>query len=99
MADAAPSAKVIPIGTIEERAALVRAYLASKEPTLKITNMREAMSYGDAWRREAERMELLYIIATIHCKSSDTLLAIAEEECARLKALNVNPDGRDKERK
>ena len=97
MADAAPSAKVIPIGTIEERAALVRAYLASKEPTLKITNMREAMSYGDAWRREAERMEMLLMVATIQWKSSETLRAIAEEEVARLKALNVNPDGTAKE--
>jgi len=91
VADAAkPNAKVIPIATAQDRAAVVRAFLAKHEASgavLKITNTREALSYGDQWRRQAERMEALLILTTAQRDAADLLLRLCEEERDHLKAL------------
>ena len=48
---------VIPFNTYQDRARVVAAYLHKQEPLLKIRTVREALSYGDAWREYAMRME------------------------------------------
>ena len=70
----------------EKRAARVYDFLARKEATLKITTVREALSYGDAWQAYAHRMEAMLALATAQRDASDLLLRIAEEELARYRS-------------
>ncbi len=89
MTGASQGAKVIsfPTGTVEERAALVRAYLAKQEPLLKVTSIRDALKYGDGWQSYAMRLETMLALATAQWESSETLLRLCEEECERLRGL------------
>lgn len=87
MQDDPQGAKVIPIGTVRERALAVQAYLRATEPLLNISTVREALSYGDQWRRHAERIEAILALVTAQKDAANLLLALAEEERDRLKAL------------
>ena len=78
---------VIPLHTYQDRARVVAAYTAKQEPLLKITTVREALSYGDAWQRQANSMEVALILATAQRDASDLLLRIAEAEVERLRTL------------
>ncbi len=82
-------AKVVafPTKTVEERAAIVRAYLAKQEPLLKITSIRDALKYGDGWQSYALRLEPMLALANAQWESSETLLRLCEEECERLRGL------------
>ena len=53
--------------------------------TLRIVTVREALSYGDQWQREAHRMEAMLALATAQRDASDLLLRMAEEELAKYK--------------
>ena len=72
----------------EKRAARVYDFLARKEATLKITTVREALSYGDQWRTYAHRMEALLALATAQRDAAETLLRLAEAELAKLRGKN-----------
>ena len=82
------TAQVIELRTLktpEERAAVVRAHLAKTEPMLKISTLKDALSYGDQWRLYAYRIEMQLACAQIYLKTSDTLLEFAKAELIRLK--------------
>ena len=91
MAEAAKAGNVIPfpagLQTVEQRAALVRAYLASKEPKIEIRTVPQAVALLDQWQAHAERMEALHALATIRAEMSELLLADALAECERLRGL------------
>ena len=78
------SDNVVPL---DKRAAMVRGYLAKKDDFLKISNMREALAYGDTWQAQARRMEAMLTLATAQRDAADLLLQIAEEELARMRKL------------
>ena len=73
MADAAPSAKVIPFPAQPER--------------IRIATIQQAIAWGDAWQRHAERMEMLYDCACIQRDIYEALLKIAETELERLRKI------------
>lgn len=91
MAEAAKASNVInfPEGlrTVEQRAALVRAYLASQEPMITISTLPQAMALLDQWQAHAERMEALHALATIRAEMSAALLADALAELERVRGL------------
>lgn len=68
---------------------MVRAYLASLEPQVTIRSIEGAMRWGDSWRAHAQRLEVLLLIATAQRDASETLLRLAEEELARLRAITA----------
>ena len=86
MAEAESAGRTIP-ASFTGRANVVRLYLAKEQPPLKITTIREALSYGDAWQYQANRMEGALILATAQRDASDLLLRIAEDEVERLRQL------------
>jgi len=59
-------------------------------PRREIITRRDALRYGAEWRHQANCMEAALLLATAQRDASDLLLAIAEEELERLRALLGN---------
>lgn len=50
---------------------------------IAIRSRSDALNYGDAWRRYAQRMEMLYELAAIRADMSEALLRDAQAELKR----------------
>ena len=85
------SAEIVQLRTPEERAAAIapaaRAYLATVEPLRSIHTLADAIRWGDEWRRHAQRLEALLLLATAQRDASDLLLDIAEDELMKLRGI------------
>lgn len=55
--------------------------------TVEIRTLAQAVRLLDAWRLQAQKMEMLYEIAGIQRDMSEALLKDALTECARLRGL------------
>ena len=53
----------------------------------EVVEMEQAAKLSRSWQAYAQRLEILYLVAEAHRKASETLLAAAEAECDRLRAL------------
>ena len=55
-------------------------------PLLKITTVREALDYGDGWKRQYHRLEVALHVVTAQLDASELLLKLAEEELAKYRS-------------
>lgn len=54
---------------------------------LELRTVRTAVTYGDMWRRHAQRLEVTLLLVTAQRDASDLLLRLATEELERLRGL------------
>ena len=47
----------------------------------------DALAWGDAWQRQAERLEMLLLCAEASKLATEALLRIAEDEIARIRGV------------
>ena len=53
----------------------------------EVVEMQQAAKLSRSWQAYAQRLEILYLVAEAHRQASEILLAAAEAECDRLRAL------------
>ena len=89
---------VVDLRTVDERAAIVRSFLAAKHEEMRpqlqasgkvvrLDSVRKAVEWGEDWMAYADSIETALRISEAQRKASEMLLQLAETEILRLRGL------------
>ena len=65
----------------------LRAARLNRGDALRITTIKQALSYGDQWQRMYHHLEAAHTLACAQLEASDLLLRLANEELEKIKRI------------